>query len=81
MLWCMLFTKKGDLSSVSSYRPISLLSCLEKVAGRVVFKYLYNHLHENSILTPLQSGFIPGDSATNQMNYLYDTFSHALEPG
>ena len=73
--------KKGDMSSVSNYRPISLLSCLEKVAERAVFKHLYNHLHENSILTPLQSGFIPGDSPTNQLTYLYDTFSHALDSG
>ena len=48
---------------------------------RVVLKHLFNHLHENSILAPLQSGFIPGDSITNQPTYLYDTFSHALDPG
>ena len=69
------------MSSVSNYRPISLLSCLEKVAERAVFNHLYNHLHENSILTSLQSGFIPGDSPTNQLTYLYDTFSHALDSG
>ena len=73
--------KNGAMSSVSNYRPISLLSCLEKVAERAVFKHLYNHLHENSILIPLQSGFIPGDSPTNQLTYLYDTFSHALDSG
>ena len=73
--------KKGDMSFVSNYRPISLLSCLEKVAERAVFKHLYNHLHENRILTPLQSGFIQGDSPTNQLTYLYDTFSHALDSG
>ena len=73
--------KKGDMSSVSYYRPISLLSCSERVAVRAVFKHLYNHLHENSILTHLQSGFIPGDSPTNQLTYLYDTFSHALDSG
>ena len=73
--------KKGDVSSVSNYRPISLLSCLEKVAERAVFKHLYNHLHENSILTPLQSGFMSGESPTNQLTYLYYTFSHALDSG
>ena len=77
MLWFVLYAKKEDMSPVSNYHPISLLSCLEKVAERAVFKYLYNLLHENSILTLLQSGFIPGDSPTNQVTYLYDTFSHA----
>ena len=69
------------MSSVSNFRPISLLPCFEKVAERVLNKYLYNHLHENSILTPLQSGFIPGDSTTNLLTYLYDTFSNALDSG
>ena len=46
---------------------------------RVVLKHLLNHLHENSFLAPLQSGFIPGDSITNQP--IYDTFSHALDSG
>ena len=73
--------KKGEMSSVSNYCPISLLSCLEKVAERAIFKHLYNHLRENSILKPLQSGFIPGDSSTNQLTYLYNTFSHALDSG
>ena len=72
---------KRDMSSVSNYRPISSLSFTEKVAERDVFKHLYNHLHDNSILTPLQSGFIPGDSTTNQLTYLYDAFSHALDSG
>ena len=57
------------------------MSCLEKVAEHVAFKHLYNHLHENSIFFPLQSGFISGDSTTNQLTYLYDTFSHALDSG
>ena len=42
---CALY-KKGDISTVSNYRSISLLSCKENVAERVVFKHLYNHLHE-----------------------------------
>ncbi|MEW8542945.1 MAG: endonuclease/exonuclease/phosphatase family protein, partial [Candidatus Thiodiazotropha sp.] len=57
--------KSGDLSLVSNYRPIALLSNIDKVFERVVFKHLYNHLHENSILTTYQSGFTPGDSTIN----------------
>ena len=37
--------KTGDMSTVSNYRPICLLSCMETVAERVVFKHGY-HLHE-----------------------------------
>ena len=73
--------KKGDSSDVSNYRPISLLSCLSKVFERLVFKYLFNHFRDNSILSPFQSGFIPKDSTTNQLVYLYDTFCEALDRG
>ena len=49
--------KSGDLSLASNCRPIALLSKIDKAFERVVFKHLYNHLHEISILTCYQSGF------------------------
>ena len=52
---------------------------LDKALERLVFKYLYNHLLENNILTSFQSGFRPGDSTVNQLTYLYDTFCHELD--
>ena len=79
-LVCPIF-KGGDPASVTNYRPISLLSCLEKVPEHIIFNHLYNHLHDNGVLTPLQSGFIPGDSTTNQLTFLYNTFCQALDSG
>ena len=73
--------KGGDPAVPSNYRPISLLSNLDKALERLVFKYLYNHLLDNNILTSFQSGFRPGDSTVNQLTYLYDTFCHALDSG
>ncbi|MEW8547708.1 MAG: reverse transcriptase family protein, partial [Candidatus Thiodiazotropha sp.] len=73
--------KKGDMSVVSNYRPISLLNAEVKVFERLVFKYLYNHLHDNNLLSSFQSGFIPGDSTVNQLTYLYNTFCQALDSG
>ncbi|MCU7958379.1 MAG: reverse transcriptase family protein, partial [gamma proteobacterium symbiont of Bathyaustriella thionipta] len=73
--------KKDDKSLVSNYRPISLLSNVDKSFERIVFKHLYNHLLENNILTAFQSGFIPGDSTTNQLTFLYDSFCRALDEG
>ena len=71
--------KGGERSSPSNYRPISLLCTPEKCFERVVFKHIYTHFHENHILTSLQSGFIPGDSTVNQLTFLYNTFSQALD--
>ena len=73
--------KGGGRTAVSNYRPISLLSNINKVLERIVFKHLYNHFLENDILTPLQSGFIPGDSTVNQLLFLYNAFCKALDAG
>ena len=73
--------KKGDLSLVSNYRPISLLNSVAKLFEKLVFKYLYNHLQDNNMLSSLQSGFIPGDSTANQLAYLYHMFTEALDAG
>ena len=72
--------KGGDRTAVSNFRPISLLSNTNKVLERIVFKKLYNHFLENDILTPFQSGFIPGDSTVTQILFLYNTFCKALGP-
>lgn len=73
--------KKGDLSIVSNHRPISLLNAEAKIFERLVFKYLFNHLRDNNLLSSLQSGFIPGDSTVNQLTFLYNTFCQALDSG
>ena len=73
--------KKGEMSLVSNYRPISLLNAESKVLERIVFKYLFNHLQDNNLLSSLQSAFMPGDSTVNQLTYLYNTFCQALDAG
>ena len=47
--------KKEDLSAVYNHRPISLLNAEAKVFERLVFKYLFNHLRDNNLLSSLQS--------------------------
>ena len=66
---------------MTNHRPVSLLNAESKVFERLVFKHLFNHLRDNNILTPLQSGFIPGDSTVNQLTFLYNTFCRALDEG
>ena len=73
--------KTGDLSKVSKYRPISLLNSEAKLFEKLIFKYLFNHFRDNHLLSSLQSGFLPGDSTVNQLTYLYNTFSEALDSG
>ena len=46
-----------DPSTLSSYRPISLTSCLCKLLERMINDRLIYYLESNDILSPLQSGF------------------------
>ena len=48
---------------------------------RCVFKYLYNFIHDNDILTPSQSGFRPNDSTVNQLLSITSDFYRALDQG
>ena len=48
---------------------------------RCIYKHVYNFLLKNSIITPHQSGFTPGDSAINQLLSLANEFGKALDEG
>ncbi|MCG8092513.1 MAG: hypothetical protein JAZ17_02615 [Candidatus Thiodiazotropha endolucinida] len=73
--------KKDDKSSPTNYRPISLLDPVGKVMERCVHKHLFNYIQENQILTPFQSGFVPGDSTTFQLLHTYHAFCEAVDSG
>jgi hypothetical protein len=49
--------KKGDKSSTSNYRPISLLPAFSKIFEKVLYKRLYQHLTTNNILAKEQFRF------------------------
>ena len=73
--------KKNDPSDFSNYRPISLLSTIGKSLEKIIHKDVFNFLRANSVLTNLQSGFIPADSTVNQLVDIYNTFCKALDEG
>ena len=73
--------KKNYPLDVSNYRPISLLSTVGKVLGKIVHKHLFNFLNAHHVITTLQSGFIPGYSTANQLVDIYNTFCKALDEG
>lgn len=39
---------------------------------KVLFKYMFNYIKDNELLTKFQSGFQPGDSTVNQLVEIYD---------
>lgn len=73
--------KKDSSSSPTNYRPISLLCQPGKGLERCVHKQLFNYVKENSLITPFQSGFIPGDSTTFQLIHTYHVICEAVDSG
>ena len=73
--------KKDDRSLPSNYRPISLLCQAGKAMERCVHKELFNYINDKKLLTPFQSGFVPGDSTTFQLLHTYHTFCEAVDSG
>ena len=62
-------------------RPVSLLSSIGKVMEKIIHKHMFNYFNDHSIITCLQSGFVPGDSTVNQLVDIYNTFCNALDNG
>ena len=58
-----------------------MLSTLGKVMEKIVHKHVFSFLNANSVITSLQSSFVPGDSTVNQLVDIYNTFSKALDDG
>ena len=53
----MIPKKESNSNNPTEYRPISLLSCIGKLAERIIKNRLYFFLESNNLLSPAQSGF------------------------
>ena len=60
--------KKGDLSLMTNYRGISLLSIAAKVYNKILFNRIRDHV--DPILRKNQAGFRPGRSCAQQIHIL-----------
>ena len=46
---------------------------------RCIHKHVYNYCIANNMITPLQSGFVRGDSTTYQLTDIYNSFCEAVD--
>ena len=76
-----IFKNKGSPSDYTCYRPISILSALSKVFERIVYKRIYTHLSEHSLLTEKQSGYRQHHSTEQQLQYLTHNMYKSLDDG
>ena len=70
---------KGDTSTLTNYRPISILSVFSKLFEKLVHTRLVSYLCRNSMLYTKQFGFRPGYSTYMALLDFCDKVANAFE--
>ena len=73
--------KKGDKLFVSNYRPISLLSNINKIFEKLVYSRLYSFLELHNCIYELQFGFRAKHSTQHALASLTELVRLALDEG
>ena len=71
--------KNQDPGQASSYRPISLTSCVGKVAERLINRRLVRYLENNELITPGQAGFRAGRNSVDQVTCLLQRMADGFQ--
>lgn len=73
--------KKGDKSTASNYRPISLTSIICKLMEHILFRHIMVHFQEHNILSNIQHGFRKGHSCDSQLITVVEDLAKNLDNG
>ena len=73
--------KKGSQLSTNNYKPISLLSNLNKLLEKLMFNRIYNFLEKNNIIYKLQFGFRKKHSTNHALTDVTENIRKALGNG
>ena len=73
--------KKGSKLECSNYRPISLLSNIDKILEKLMYSRLYNFLEKKEIIFSLQFGFRQKYSTTHALIHITDEVRHEIDKG
>ena len=74
-----IYKGKGDPLIVSNYRPISLLSNINKIFEKIVYKRLYSFLEKYNCIYELQFGFRAKHSTNHALISLTERIREALD--
>lgn len=70
-----------DPADPSSYRPISLLSCIGKLLEKIMTARITSYLVDNQLLNPTQAGFRHDHSTIEQLTRLSHSALHSVHLG
>ena len=71
--------KKGSKVDYSNYRPIYLLSNIEKILEKLMYKRLYTFLNNNNIIYNLQFRFRQQNSTSHSFMNIIEKITKALD--
>ena len=73
--------KKGEQTSLSNYRPISLTCILCKILEHIIKSSIVKHFNDNKILYDLQHGFRAKRSCETQLTMLVEELHQNMKAG
>ena len=73
--------KKGSKLQTCNYRPISLLSNLNKIFEKLIFNKVYKFLDQKGTIYDLQYGFRPKHSTTHALINITERIRESLDQG
>lgn len=78
MLCSILLPKKGDLSNLGNYCPLSIAAATFRILGAAIADWLQDAVQE--VISPTQTGFILGHHSARNVTTLY-LLQHAVATG
>ena len=72
------FKNVGERSIAKSYRPVSLLSVVSKVSGKLANNRIVNHLEKCGLFSDLQYGFRSSQSTKDLLTVVSDRIARAF---
>ena len=73
--------KKGDKSTHSNYRPVSLTSICSKVLEHIIHSHIMKHLNKHQILTDHQHRFRASRSCESQLLITINNIAKSMNTG
>jgi hypothetical protein len=73
--------KKGDKSTHSNYRPVSLTSICSKVLEHIIHSHIMKHLDKHQILTDYQNGIRASRSCESQLLITINDIAKSMNAG
>ena len=76
---CIPIYKRGKKDDPSNYRPISILSSINKIFEKIIYHRLYKHFTENNILYDYQFGFRQNHSTAQALIEITDYLKCSID--